>query len=389
MISLEDAQTRLIGFARRLPAETLPIGACANRWLVEEVIALRTQPVRDLSAMDGYAVVAGPSREWTVIGESAAGRPFDRPCGSGEAVRIFTGAALPTGADAVIIQEDVERSGDRITLTGGEAAERHRHVRPTGSDFRQGELLVEAGCPLTPAHIALAATGGHGSLSVARRPRVAIMATGDELVSPGIDPGDDKLPESNATMVSAMLGSLGVEVRHLGIIPDDLDQIVAAINRAEADLLVTLGGASVGDRDLVRPALEQCGATMDFWKVAMRPGKPVMAGQLGEMQVIGLPGNPVSAFVTTLLFVMPFLRAMLGSPTPLALRETARLTTPLPANGPRTDHIRAVLDDSGVAPTGRNDSAALAALAASNALIVRAPNVEAARAGEIVHVIRL
>jgi molybdopterin molybdotransferase len=186
-----------------------------------------------------------------------------------------------------------------------------------------------------------------------------------------------------------MLGSLGVEVRHLGIIPDDLDQIVAAISRAEADLLVTLGGASVGDRDLVKPALEQCGATMNFWKVAMRPGKPVMAGQLGEMQVIGLPGNPVSAFVTTLLFVMPFLRAMLGARAALPLRETARLTAPLPANGPRADHIRAVLDETGVAPTGRNDSAALAALAVSNALIIRAPNVAAARAGEIVHIIRL
>jgi molybdopterin molybdotransferase len=389
MISLEDAQNRLIRLAKRLPTETLAIGASAQRWLAEDVIALRTQPARDLSAMDGYAVTAGPSIEWNVIGESAAGRPFDGPCGDGEAVRIFTGAALPPGADTVVIQEDVERTGNRITLTDGDAAERHRNVRRIGSDFRQGELLIKAGRPLTPARIALAATGGHGSLRVACRPRVAIMATGDELVPPGADPGSDKLPESNATMVSAMLTSLGVEVQNLGIVPDGLSQITASIQRAEADLLVTLGGASVGDHDLVRPALEKCGATMDFWKVAMRPGKPVMAGQLGKMQVIGLPGNPVSAFVTTLLFVMPFLRAMLGSPTPLPLLETARLAAPLPANGPRTDHIRAVLDETGVAPTGRNDSAALAALAASNALIVRGPNMEPARAGEIVQVIRL
>lgn len=387
MISLEEAQARLIALAELLPAETVPIGEALGRWTAEPIVATRTQPARDLSAMDGYALEGGSAGPWQVIGESAAGQPFAGRVGSQEAVRIFTGAALPDGADAIIIQEDVDRSGDLIKATVEAVA--GRHVRPCGSDFHKDDTLVEAGVPLTPARLALAAIGRHGSLSVRRKPRVAILATGNELVPTGTDPGADKLPESNSLMVAAQLAGLQVEVTLLGIIPDDLQQITAAIRSADADLLITSGGASVGDHDLVKPALEACGAEMEFLKVAMRPGKPVMAGRIGAMRVIGLPGNPVSAYVTTLLFVMPLLRAMLGASGPLPIREAMRLTSSLPAVGPRTDHVRARIAVDGVEPIGINDSAQLNALAHADALIVRPAGANSADAGDTVNVIRL
>ncbi len=387
MISLEEAQARLIAMAGLIPDETVPIAEALGRWTAEHIVARRTQPARDLSAMDGYAVAGGSTGPWRVIGESAAGQPFAGNVGARETARIFTGAALPDGANAIIIQEDVERNGDRMTASV--QAFEGRHVRSRGSDFHEGDTLIEAGLLLTPARLALAVIGGHGVVSVRRKPRVALLATGNELVPAGTDPGSDKLPESNSLMVAAQLSALQADVTLLGIIPDDLERITSAIRSTDADLLITSGGASVGDHDLVKPALEACGANMEFLNVAMRPGKPVMAGSIGAMKVIGLPGNPVSAFVTTLLFVMPLLRAMLGSRDPLPRRQTMPLAAPLPAVGPRIDHVRARITPEGVAPVGVNDSAQLNALAHADALIVRPVNAPPATPGDEVEVIRI
>jgi molybdopterin molybdotransferase len=389
LISLAEAQTRLVDMAPRLPAEEVVIAEASGRWLAEDIVALRTQPARDLSAMDGYAMAAGAAESWTVIGESAAGHPYRGAVSPEEAVRIFTGAALPDGTDTIVIQENVTRQGERVILSDGDAHMPGRHVRKRGSDFEAGALLVPAGVRLNPARVALAATGGHGRVKVACLPRIAILATGNELVPPGETPGDDRLPESNATMLSAMLGDVGAQVQRLGIASDNIDDIAGRVSSVDADLLVTIGGASVGDHDLVRPALERCGAAMDFWKVSMRPGKPVMAGRLGSTMVIGLPGNPVSAYVTALLLVEPAIRAMMGATDPFPIRDRARLAVPLPANGPRTDHIRAIAEPEGVAPTGPNDSAALSALSRSNVLIVRPANAPAAQIGEMVEIIRI
>lgn len=388
MISLEEAQARLLALASPLPVETLPLREAIGRWVADDIIARRTQPVRNLSAMDGYAVSSADPGPWRVIGESAAGRPFAGAVGAGETVRIFTGAALPQGTDTVVIQENIVRDADLVRSTAAHPQPGH-HVRPAGQDFLAGTVLIRAGERLTPARIALAASGGHGMLAVGRRPRVALLATGDELVPPGSDAGDDRLPESNMHMLAAMFSRLPCDVEMLPIAPDRLDTLVTAITGAECDLLITLGGASVGDHDLVRPALEQCGAQLDFWKVAMRPGKPVMAGRLGQRVVVGLPGNPVSAFVTAMLFAQPLAMRLAGAGDPLPRRESVRLAVDLPANGPRTDHIRARMGAEGAAPVGPNDSSLLVGLAASDLLIVRLPDAPAARTGDLVPAIRI
>ena len=384
MISLEAAQSRLLALVRPLPAETASLAEASGRWAAEDVVSKRTQPARPLSAMDGYAMAGGSVGPWRVIGESAAGRPFGGRIGDGEAARIFTGAAVPQGADAVVIQENVTRDEDTIRVAPADAPITGRHIRQQGSDFRKGDLLIKKGERLMPAQVALAAGGGHDKLSVRRQPRIALIATGDELVAPGVDAGDDFLPESNTTMLAGLLHDLDCDINRIGIIPDKLTEIVAAIRSVDADLLITLGGASVGDHDLVRPALEACGAKLDFWKVAMRPGKPVMAGQLGEMIVLGLPGNPVSAFVTALLFAKPVAAALAGATSPLARQFTVRAAADLPANGERIDHVRARNTVDGVVPVGPNDSASLGGLAAADCLIVRPPNAPPANIGDTV-----
>ena len=386
MISLEAAQSRLLALAKPLPVETALLAEATGRWAAEDVISKRTQPVRPLSAMDGYAMAGGSVGPWRVIGESAAGRPFSGKVGPGEAARIFTGAAVPQGADAVVIQENVVREGDTIRVAPADAPITGRHIRQQGSDFREGDLLIKSGERLMPAQVALAAGGGFDRLSVRRRPRIALIATGDELVAPGVDAGDDFLPESNTTMLAGILQDFQCEINRIEIIPDNLSEIVGAIRAVDADLLITLGGASVGDHDLVRPALEACGATLDFWKVAMRPGKPVMAGQLGDMLVLGLPGNPVSAFVTALLFAKPVAAALSGATAPLARQFAVRLAAPLPANGERIDHLRARNTADGVIPVGPNDSASLGGLAAADCLIVRLPSAPPAKIGDTVPV---
>jgi molybdopterin molybdotransferase len=390
MISLEEAQSRLIALAQPVTVERAPLINAAGRWAAEPVLAKRTQPMRDLSAMDGYAVAAkdmpGP---WIVIGQSAAGAGFAGKMGPSEAVRIFTGAPLPQGADSIIIQEDVTRDGDTIRVSPSLHVPMGQHVRFAGSDFKMNDILVAQGECLTAARIALAAMGGYGDLLVRRRISVDILSTGDELVPPGHILGEDQIPNSNGVMIAVMLGDLPCDVTILPIAADTMDASIAAIKASTADILVTCGGASVGDHDLVRPALTACGAELDFWKVAMRPGKPVMAGRQGDRLVLGLPGNPVSAYVTTLLFLRPLIAVLGGATQFLPIHRQAQLDCTLPANASRTDHLRGRLTESGVTNVGLNDSAALKSLSQSDVLIVRAPDALPAKIGDMVDILLL
>ncbi|MFM9978030.1 MAG: molybdopterin molybdotransferase MoeA [Sphingomonadaceae bacterium] len=389
MIGPGEALARLLALGAPVPLETVPLVAAAGRWAAEPVDALRTQPARDLSAMDGYAIchadLPGP---WRVTDESAAGLPARSALGAGEAIRIFTGATLPEGADTILIQEDAARVGDRLTLTGNPPRP-GQHIRSAGCDFARHDRLIEPGDLLTPPRLGLAALAGHGTLAVRRRIRVALIATGSELVPPGIDPGADLLPNSNAPMLAALLAPLPVDVIDLGIVADDRTALADAFAAARAhDVIVTTGGASVGDHDLVRPVLLEIGATLDFWKIAMRPGKPLMAGTLRSAIVLGLPGNPVSAFVTATLFLLPLIRHLSGARDPEPLRLGATLAAPLPPAESRTDYVRAVWQDGQVAPLG-GDSGMLLPLAAATLLIERPAGSPAARVGDRVTVISL
>ncbi|KQU62391.1 molybdenum cofactor biosynthesis protein MoeA [Sphingomonas sp. Leaf339] len=383
LLPVAEAQARLFAMAPPVAPERVPLRAAAGRWAAEDILARRTQPAADLSAMDGYAIrhadLPGP---WCVIGESAAGSPFSGTVAAGEATRIFTGAALPAGTDTVLIQEEAGREGERLILTGEGPGHLGRNVRRRGLDFSESQPLVRAGERLTPARIAVAATGGHGDLPVRRRLRVAIAATGDELVPPGSDPTGLSLPESNGAMLAAMLANLPVDLIDLGILPDRLDILRDAFAGVEADLLVTTGGASVGDHDLVRPAIEAAGGVIDFWRIALRPGKPMMAGQLGDAIVLGLPGNPVSAFVTATLFVLPVIAHLGGAGDPLPLVTSALLGEPLPANQGRTDYLRAELRDGRAFASTIQDSSMLLTLARSTCLIIRPAHAPAATVGE-------
>ncbi|MDG5487866.1 molybdopterin molybdotransferase MoeA [Sphingomonas sp. BGYR3] len=389
LLPLADAQARLIGMAVPVAAEALPIAGCAGRWAAEPVTALRTQPASDLSVMDGYAIAhAALPGPWTVIGESAAGRPHAGPVGPGQAVRIFTGAVMPAGADCVLVQEEAARDGDRLILTGAGPAAPGRNVRHRGLDFAAGTDLIRAGERMTPARLAMAAMAGHGTLTVRRPVRVAVAATGDELCPPGTPVGDGQIPETNRLMLAAMLADLPVELIDLGILPDDLDALTRAFADVDTDLLVTSGGASVGDHDLVRPALAAAGWSIDFWRVALRPGKPVMAGRRGDALVLGLPGNPVSVFATTMLFVRPAIAALGGSVDPLPRLTPAILAEPLPANGERTDFLRAaILPDGRVSAAAVQDSSMLLTLARASCLIHRPAHAPAAAVGDPVDIL--
>jgi molybdopterin molybdotransferase len=383
LLPVAEAQRRLFAMARPVTEERVPLRAAAGRWAARDIAARRTQPVADLSAMDGYAIrfadLPGP---WRVIGESAAGNPFSGSVGPGEATRIFTGAAMPMGADTVLVQEEAARDGDRLSLAGEGPPAHGRNVRRRGLDFLEGDRLVAAGDRLTPARIAVAATGGHGELPVRRRLRVAIAATGDELVPPGSDTSGAALPESNGAMLAAMLSGLPVELIDLGILPDRLDVLRNAFAGVRADLLVTTGGASVGDHDLVRPAIEAAGGRIDFWRIALRPGKPMMAGRLGEAMVLGLPGNPVSAFVTATLFVLPLIAHLGGARDPLPIATHAVLGEDLPANQGRTDYLRAELHEGRIFASTIQDSSMLLTLARSTCLVIRPAHASIAMAGE-------
>lgn len=375
LLPVDAALARLLALAPVLPIERLPLRESAGLKLAKPVAALRTQPAADLSAMDGYAIrfaeLPGP---WTVTGEAAAGAaPFAiRP---GEAARIFTGAAMPDGADTVLIQEEAARDGDRLSLAGEGPRARGSHVRPAESDFIAGDALLAAGTVLGPAAIALAAISGHGALPVRRRPRVALISTGDELVSPGATAHGLQLPASNAPMLAALLGKLPVDVDDLGIVGDNMDLLTTAFRTAakQADIVVTTGGASVGDYDLVRPALQAAGAEIGFWRIAMKPGKPLMAGRFESCIALGLPGNPVSAYVTAIIFLLPLVAAMADAGHLLARPVDLRLMQSLPATGSRQEYVRAVRHGSDALPLSGQDSAALRHLPDADLLIVRAP----------------
>ena len=399
LMPVTEALSAVLAGAEPLPEEMIALDAAHHRVLARDVAARRTQPPQAMSAMDGYAVRAADASNVAarlkVIGEVAAGRPFDKTVGAGEAVRIFTGGVIPEGADAVIIQEDTVAEGGGITIT--EAAVGGRHIRPAGVDFRQGDVLLARGIRLTDRDLSLAAGMNYPELAVRRRPRVAILATGDELVMPGSTPGPGQIVYSNGYALRALARTEGAETIDLGIAADTVEATTQGIRRARdsgADILVTTGGASVGDHDLVMQSLEAVGVTMAFWRIAMRPGKPMMHGRLGGMRVIGLPGNPVSAYVCGFLFLVPLIRALSGRSAVRHPHETALLGRDVGANDVREDYLRARLERRGdgaliATPVDHQDSSLLGNLAAAQALVIRPPFAPKAHAGAACDILRL
>ncbi|SIT77033.1 molybdopterin molybdotransferase [Yoonia rosea] len=390
MISVDEALSHLFALTSPLDAEDVPLIKAHGRVLAKDVHATRNQPPFTASAMDGYAVDATSiktGQTYEVIGEAAAGHAWQGQVGPAQAVRIFTGAPLPEGTDHVIIQENVTRAGDTITLD--DSANDTPFVRPAGTDFKAGDA-IRAPRVLTPSDIALLASMNIATLSVTRRPSVAIIATGDELVQPGETPGPDQIIASNSYGLAALIRQLGADPRLLPIARDTRASLALAFDlAADADLIVTIGGASVGDHDLVGEVAADKGMDRAFYKVAMRPGKPLMAGRIGRTTMIGLPGNPVSAMVCGHVFLAPVIRKMLGLGAQPALRETHALAKPAPANGPREHYMRAHLGPEGVTIFDRQDSALLTVLAASNCLAVRPINDPARNTGDQIDIIRL
>lgn len=378
-IALEDAWDRLLALARPLGTETVPVDETVGRWLAEDLIARRTQPEADLSAMDGFAV-AGP-RPWRIVGESRAGTAFDRPIAAGEAVRISTGAACPAGTDGVVIVEHAAVSGDRLEA---DAPVPGQHIRRRGFDFTRGDTLIARGTRVEPASLALARAAGLGTVAVARRPLVAVFECGDELVADPAACPPGRLPASNGAMVTAMVRGVA-EVRRTEPLPDERSRLAAAFRAAaDADVIVTTAGASVGAHDHVRGALEDCGAHIDFWRVAIRPGKPLLVARLGDRIVLGLPGNPASSFVTAFLFLLPLLRAQQGARDPRPIAMPLRLAGDLPPGGDRREFVRARFREGRALPIDERDSSALRALAAADILIDRPIGTPGARAGDTV-----
>lgn len=391
MLSVADALALVLAEAKPLPSEPASLVDACGRVLTDDLTALRTQPPADVSAMDGYAVraadvVSAPAR-LTVIGEVAAGRPFDRDVVPGTAARIFTGGVMPRGTDTVVIQEVTRRDGDVVIIERTEG--KGRNVRPEGLDFKAGDVLLAGGTRLTSRAIALAAAMNHATLPVHRRPRMAVLATGDELVAPGTTPAPGQIVYSNGFALMALGRHEGAEVLDLGVVPDRLDATVAAIRRAReagVDVLVTTGGASVGDYDFVQQAFAAEGMALSFWKVALRPGRPLMHGRIDGMQVLGLPGNPVSAYVCAVLFLIPLLRQLAGRHDIMPATEPGVLGRDLTANDARQDYLRAKVETrpDGVkvaTPFGSQDSSMLSPLAHADGLVIREPFAPAAAAG--------
>jgi molybdopterin molybdotransferase len=384
-LRLETAQERLLAAAEPLAAGQVPAEDAIGRYLAAPLLAARTQPAADLSAMDGYAMRAddlfGP---WRVIGESAAGHPFPGRLQGGEAIRISTGALMPPGEAVVLLQENAARDGASLALNG-EGEPTARHIRRAGFDFRDGDEVLSSGSRIGPAHLALALAAGHRELAVHALPSLAVLDSGDELAADPTTCAPHQIPASNGAMLAAMAAPHVSAIRRLGPVTDRMDALLAARDdAAAADVIVASGGASVGDHDLVRPALERWGATLDFWRVAMRPGKPLLVARRGRQWVIGLPGNPVSSYVTAFLFLLPLLRALGGARDPLPRRVTMRLAGDLPAVGERSEFIRARLTGGSLVPGAEQDSSALAALARADALIERPAGAPAAAPGTAV-----
>ena len=397
MLSVTEALEKVTAGVDLLPAEQVSLGDALGRVLAEDVTSTLTHPPAAVSAMDGYAARWADLTEdkpvLTVIGESAAGHILDDAVGPGQAARIFTGAALPEGADTIVIQEDTERDGDRIAVTD-KPKEQGEFVRPAGLDFSEGEVLLSAGRVVTARDVGLAAAMNRPWLMVRRRPRVAFVATGDEVVMPGQPVGPGQIISSNSLALAAYITAMGGEPVSLGIARDTTESLAETLAGARgADMLVTMGGASVGDHDLVQQVLGGRGFELDFYKIAMRPGKPLIFGHIDGTPMLGLPGNPVSTGVTSAIFLRAALTKMLGivgAPS----EGAARLGGDLPANGKREDYMRATLtatEDGHAVATAfpRQDSAMLAGFARAECLIIRPPHAEAAKAGDLVRILPL
>jgi molybdopterin molybdotransferase len=398
LMPVAEALQRVLADARPLAKESVPLSQAHGRVLAEDLIALRTQPPAAVSAMDGYAVRAADITKAPVtlklIGEVAAGHPFDGEVDAGQCARIFTGGVMPKGADTVVIQERVQANGNAVTIT--EPIAQGRNVRAKGIDFAEGQTLLAKGRRLTDRDVMLAAGMNHAALSVYRRPKIAVLATGDELVTPGSKPTVGEIVYSNGFALLALARSEGAETIDLGIARDRVEDIAAAARRAkeaEADILVTSGGASVGEHDLVQRALAAEGLTLSFWRVAMRPGRPMLHGRLGSMQVLGVPGNPVSAYVCAFLFLVPLIRTLSGRIDVAHRPEKALLGRDVPANDERADYLRATLGDGPNGPVATplpaQDSSLTAPLAKADCLVIREPNTPAAKAGSPCVILKL
>jgi len=398
VISVAEALDRVLAGVRVTAAEDIGLDQAVGRVLAEDVVARLTQPPFPVSAMDGWAVRAADLATIPAtlrqVGYAPAGGSYDGVVGPGETVRLFTGAPVPEGADAILIQEDADFDKTTGLVTARASVTAGRYVRPAGLDFRQGERGISAGKRLSARDIGLAAAMNHPWLRVHRKPRIAILPTGDEIVRPGEPIGKNQIVSSNAFALGALVRAVGGEPVQLGIFPDDVDRIASAMRDiTTADLLVTTGGASVGDHDLVRAGLTPEGLALDFWQIAMRPGKPLMFGKVAGTPLLGLPGNPVSTVVCALLFLRPMINAMLGLPRTASEEEIGQLAVDLPANDRRQDYLRASLARAGdgswlVTPMQRQDSSMLSLLAAADALAVRPPNAPAAKAGDPIRFVR-
>jgi molybdopterin molybdotransferase len=398
LMPVADALARVVESAEALAAENVTLGHVHGRVLANDLAALRTQPPDDVSAMDGYAVRAADvvkvPATLKVIGEVAAGHPFDGAVKAGQAARIFTGGVMPAGSDTVVIQENTTRAGDTVTVQ--KPAAKGRNVRLKGIDFTQGDVLLRQGQRLSDRDLMLAAAMNHASLPVHRRPKVAVLATGDELVRPGVTPKPGEIVYSNGYAIIALARAAGAEVSDLGIARDKVEDIAAAVRTARAagaDILVTSGGASVGEHDLVQRALKAEGLDLSFWRVALRPGRPMMHGRLGGMHVLGVPGNPVSAYVCAFLFLVPLIARLSGRSDVERRPEAARLGSDLPANDERTDYMRALLtagpDGPIATPLPAQDSSLMAPLAKASCLLIREPNAPAASSGSPCVILKL
>ncbi|MFN3656375.1 MAG: gephyrin-like molybdotransferase Glp [Pseudolabrys sp.] len=398
LMPVAEALKRVLADAGPLPSETVALHDARGRVLAEDLSALRTQPPAAVSAMDGYAVrgadVAQAPVALKVIGEVAAGHPFAGAIKAGEAARIFTGGMMPDGSDTVVIQEITTPEGDRVVMHKPTAT--GRNVRAEGIDFRQGQVLLHKGTRLSDRDLMLAAAMNHARLPVHRRPKVAVAGTGDELVPPGTAPGPGQIVYSNGFALAALAAAEGAETRDFGIVPDRIEAIAAAVRQARdwgADILVTTGGASVGEHDLVQRALKAEGMDLSFWRVALRPGRPMMHGRLGTLQVLGLPGNPVSSYVCAFLFLAPLIRRLSGRSEVERAPEPAHLGAPLRANDERADYLRATLamgpDGPVATPVPDQDSSLMAPLAQAGCLVIREPYAPAAPAGSPCVIVKL
>ena len=392
LLPVEQAQAQLFALAAPLASETIPLAAALGRYLAGPLTALRTQPAAALSAMDGYAFrLADLPGPWRLTGSIAAGDWPTRALNAGEAMRIFTGAPLPDGADTVLMQEDTGADDALVTLTGSAPTMPGHHVRAAGSDFAEGARLATPGGRVSAGLIALAAMAGHATLAVGRAPRVALISTGDELVNPGAPLAPGQIPDSNSVMIAAILAAVPAEIATITRIGDDRAATIAAIRDAsiDHDVIVTLGGASVGDHDHIHAAMTALGAPPAFWKVAMRPGKPVLAGRIGGAVLLGLPGNPGSAFVTAQLFLLPLLRHLAGAAAPMQDIRYGALAADLEAGGPRRDYLRAFVSNGVITPFAVQDSGMVTTLAATNALLIREVGASSQPAGAIAPYIAL